>query len=257
MKVDLAGFQANGFIRLPVLSQQLVDAGIAWVWEQLGEQGVSHSDCSTWQDNVMRLQARDVDVFDALATAPDLASVLDALVGSGRWEPIANRTAIVRFPSPHAPPDTGWHIEGNWHNGNEFATNLWSRGRALFVMCLLNDTGADDAPMGMIAGSHLLVPSALKPFGEDGRGGNEIVKDLDPSVLCRRATYATGSAGDAYLCHPFLLHTATWPHTGVEPRVGVVLKVEMAGSFDLDGSDASPVAQSIMAGLTAIPGSGG
>ena len=25
-------------------------------------------------------------------------------------------------------------------------------------------------------------------------------------------------AGDVYLCHPFLVHAATWPHTGTTPR---------------------------------------
>ncbi len=28
----------------------------------------------------------------------------------------------------------------------------------------------------------------------------------------------TGAAGDAYLCHPFLVHSATWPHRGTTPR---------------------------------------
>ena len=28
----------------------------------------------------------------------------------------------------------------------------------------------------------------------------------------------TGRAGDVFLCHPFLLHRATWPHRGHRPR---------------------------------------
>ncbi len=34
-----------------------------------------------------------------------------------------------------------------------------------------------------------------------------------PTVL------ATGHAGDVYLCHPFLVHAASWPHRGTRPRV--------------------------------------
>jgi hypothetical protein len=29
---------------------------------------------------------------------------------------------------------------------------------------------------------------------------------------------ATGEAGDVYLCHPFLVHAATWPNRGTTPR---------------------------------------
>ena len=39
-----------------------------------------------------------------------------------------------------------------------------------------------------------------------------------PSVLCRTVVHATGRAGDVFLCHPFIVHTATWPHRGtLEP----------------------------------------
>ena len=34
----------------------------------------------------------------------------------------------------------------------------------------------------------------------------------------RPVVTATGAAGDAYVCHPFLLHAASWPHRGRAPR---------------------------------------
>ena len=34
------------------------------------------------------------------------------------------------------------------------------------------------------------------------------------------ADLAVGDAGDVYLCHPFLVHAASYPHTGVVPRKG-------------------------------------
>jgi hypothetical protein len=33
------------------------------------------------------------------------------------------------------------------------------------------------------------------------------------------AAYATGRAGDVFLCHPFIVPTATWPHRGTGPRM--------------------------------------
>jgi hypothetical protein len=35
----------------------------------------------------------------------------------------------------------------------------------------------------------------------------------------RPVSLVTGRAGDVFLCHPFLVHTASWPHTGPHPRI--------------------------------------
>lgn len=61
--------------------------------------------------------------------------------------------------------------------------------------------------------------------------------------------HATGRAGDAFLCHPFIVHTATWPHTGTVPRMIAQPSVYVHDGFAIDGSDPSPVAQAIVRGL--------
>jgi len=60
---------------------------------------------------------------------------------------------------------------------------------------------------------------------------------------------ATGRAGDAFLCHPFMVHTATWPHRGTGPRMIAQPAVHIRDGLALDGTDPSPVAKAIMAGL--------
>jgi len=70
-----------------------------------------------------------------------------------------------------------------------------------------------------------------------------------PSALCLPVAHATGSAGDVFLCHPFLVHTATWPHRGTAPRMIAQPAVHVAAGFAVDGSDPSPVARAIVAGL--------
>ena len=60
-----------------------------------------------------------------------------------------------------------------------------------------------------------------------------------------------GRAGDVYLCHPFIVHTATWPHRGTVPRMMAQPAIEAADGFTLDGSDPSPVAQAMVTGLAA------
>ena len=71
------------------------------------------------------------------------------------------------------------------------------------------------------------------------------------SVLCRPAAHATGRAGDVFLCHPFIVHTATWPHRGTTPRMMAQPAVHVGPGFAVDGSDPSPVARAIVAGLAA------
>jgi hypothetical protein len=52
-----------------------------------------------------------------------------------------------------------------------------------------------------------------------------------------------------FLCHPFIVHTATWPHQGTTPRLMAQPGVEVPDGFALDGSDPSPVARAIVKGL--------
>ena len=81
--------------------------------------------------------------------------------------------------------------------------------------------------------------------------GGDVPAVLTRSVLCRRAAEATGRAGDVFLCHPFIVHTATWPHRGTVPRMMAQPGVKVPGGFPLDGSDTSPVARAIVRGLAA------
>jgi len=43
--------------------------------------------------------------------------------------------------------------------------------------------------------------------------GDRVVSHL-PQLHDRPLAWATGHAGDVYLCHPFIVHAATWPHRG-------------------------------------------
>jgi hypothetical protein len=58
-----------------------------------------------------------------------------------------------------------------------------------------------------------------------------------------------GRAGDVLLCHPFLVHTATWPHRASTPRMIAQPAVHVPDGFAPDGSAPSPVARAIVAGL--------
>jgi len=86
-----------------------------------------------------------------------------------------------------------------------------------------------------------------EPFGHNGVLGSTVpLPDLSESVA-----YATGTAGDVYLCHPFLVHAASWPHTGPSPRVIAVPPIALDGALRLDAPphQLSPVARAISESL--------
>ncbi|MGH9271495.1 MAG: phytanoyl-CoA dioxygenase, partial [Ilumatobacteraceae bacterium] len=54
-------------------------------------------------------------------------------------------------------------------------------------------------------------------FGEAGLPFSSVRVDV-PEINALPVDLATGEAGDVYLCHPFLVHAASFPHRGAQPR---------------------------------------
>jgi len=250
--VDVDAFMRDGYVAVRgAFSEGTAAACRDVIWDCLGERGISRTDRATWVVPLVRIDCPEGEPFTAAATSRALLGAYDVLIGAGRWTPRTGvgGTVPVRFPSEDNPGEVGYHIEGNWWGGTEYWTNVRSRGRGLLALFLFSDTGPDDAPTRLIAGSHLFVPPVLAPAGDRGMAGGEVPTRLAPSVLCRRAADATGRAGDVYVCHPFIVHTATWPHRGTAPRIMAQPGIEVPDGFALDGSDSSPVARVIVSGL--------
>lgn len=58
------------------------------------------------------------------------------------------------------------------------------------------------------------------------------------------------AAGDVYLCHPFLVHRASWPHRGRTARIIAQPSVWLKAPYALiDPPAAFPVEQAILRGL--------
>jgi hypothetical protein len=250
--VDIDAFVRDGYVAVrDAFDERTARTCRDMIWASLGAQGISWADRSTWTRPLVRIACPDGEPFAAAAASPALTAAYDELIGAGRWTPRAGvgGTVPVRFPSEEYPGEVGYHIEGNWWGGEEYWTNVRSRGRGLLALFLFSDVGADDAPTRLIAGSHLFIPPILAAAGESGMPGGDVAARLRPSVLCRRAAAATGRAGDVYLCHPFIVHTATWPHRGSTPRMMAQPGIEVPDGFVLSGSDPSPVARAIASGL--------
>lgn len=183
--------------------------------------------------------------FAAAPNSPSLQRAYDLLVGAGRWEPrYSLGTFPLRFPHEEEPEDAGWHIEGSYLPEGEswYFTNLRSQGRALLMLFLFSEVGEEDAPTRIRVGSHLDVPKVLEKYGEDGASGLTLAPDLVAASDHRPLALATGSPGDVFLCHPFLVHAAQ-PHHGVRPRFMAQPPLLPAAPYELERADGaySPV----------------
>jgi hypothetical protein len=250
--VDTEAFVRDGYVVVRgAFGEDTARACREMIWDVLAERGIDPDDRATWAPPLIRINCPDGEPFAAAGTSPRLHAAYGELIGAGRWVPRAGvgGTVPVRFPSEAYPGEIGYHIEGSYWGGTQWWANVRSRDRGLLALFLFSDVGPDDAPTRLIAGSHLFVPPVLAPAGEAGMPGGDVAAGLQPSVLCRRAAEATGRAGDVYLCHPFIVHTATWPHRGSTARMVAQPAVAVPGGFALDGSDPSPVARAIVRGL--------
>jgi hypothetical protein len=188
---------------------------------ELRARGVDSSEPATWKDPVVRFLCPEGPAFAAAGTSPALHEAYDVLLGAGRWVPRhgVGGTLPIRFPSARDPGDAGWHVDGSYDVDGRWWLNVTSHGRGLLALFLFTDVGDNDAPTELIVGSHIDVPRVLQPFGERGVYFGDVAGRLPASTFERPRAFATGQAGDVFLCHPFLVHRATWPHRGSRPRV--------------------------------------
>jgi hypothetical protein len=253
MAVSTSDFIANGFVVIRnAVAPAIVAACMEPIEEQLEARGVNPRDPSTWVAPVVRIPCPEGPAFTAAGTAPALHAVYDALLGPGRW---IRRQGVggsipVRFPSLRDPGDAGWHIDGSYEVDGQWWVNVHSRHRGLLALFLFTDVGPEDAPTELLVGSHLDVPRLLAPFGERGLFFGEVVGHLPASTFQRPSAHATGRAGDVYICHPFLVHRATWPHRGTGPRVLAQPEIAHREPFALrDGDAVCEVERAILCGL--------
>ncbi|MCW5747428.1 MAG: phytanoyl-CoA dioxygenase family protein [Alphaproteobacteria bacterium] len=242
-------FIRDGFVRLEAAFPRALAAQCRrLLWAQTG---LDPRAPATWRQPVIRLPGSDAAALVRAANTRRLHGAFDQLVGVGRWRPRPTMgTFPIRFPSTVDPGDAGWHIDGSYALDGTYYANLWSHERALLMLFLFSDVGPDDAPTRIRVGSHLDVPRVLAIAGDRGMPFGHVVSLL-PHVHRRRLTLATGRAGDVYLCHPFLVHAASWPHRGSAPRFIAQPPLAPVEALRLHRADGaySPVETAVRIGL--------
>ena len=253
---EIERFVADGFVVLRgAVPRRTVDECWAEIATDLRRRGVDPDRRDSWTSPVVRLNCPYTTPFAAAGTQPGLWEAYDQLLGEGTWRQHAGvgGTVPVRFPVPGDPGDAGWHVDGSFAMDAMYGLNVHSRDRGLLCLFLLTDVGPDDAPTELKVGSHLDLPAVLEPFGEAGADFMTVAQALSPSTFTRRSAFATGAAGDVYVCHPFLVHRATWPHRGDRPRAiaqpGVATKQPFTLDRSTDADSVAPVERAILQAL--------
>jgi len=251
---EIDRFMDEGFVRVrAAFDRNLAEA----VRDVAAEQLRIDLGCpSTWTSPVVRGMVTGEPLRRA-AASPALNEAIGQLLHGEDWAPRQDLGAfVVRFPSNADPGDAGWHIDSSFQPpGDErWFVNYRSKHRGLLLLCLVSDVAEDDAPTRILVGSHRKMPDLLRPAGEAGLPGafagqrSQIPLPDTAGVV----ELAVGDAGDVFVCHPFLVHAASWPHRGATPRFVTQPPIGVSDSLNLDRprSQLSPVASAIRRALS-------
>ncbi|WP_433301459.1 phytanoyl-CoA dioxygenase family protein [Actinoplanes sp. CA-030573] len=208
----------DGFLKFeqavpPAIAAECADL----LWREIDAEP---DDPATWKQPVYWVAGLAQEPFVRAANVPVLLDAFDALVGPGRWAPRDSIGAFpLRFPHAEEPDDAGWHIESSYQlpGHDEWRVNVHSTGRALLMLFLFTDVDERNAPTRIRVGSHMDVPPILAKYGSEGVFMPDVCPEIAAASAHRPLAYATGHAGDVFLCHPFLVHAAQ-PHHGDRPR---------------------------------------
>jgi hypothetical protein len=244
-------FVEDGFLELrSAVPASIVDECQHEIADALFAEGVDVDVPTTWKP-VVRVDCPRTPAFETAGRQPVLTDAYDALLSAETWwKPRGvGGTIPVRFPSESDPGDAGWHVDGSYEGDGGYWVNVASKARALLCLFLFSDVGPDDAPTELKIGSHLDIPAILEPFGEAGMNSTALSVTLPRRTLERPSAFATGRAGDVFVCHPFLVHRATWPHRGTGARMIAQPGIMHDEPFVFDGVNPSPVENAIRSGL--------
>ena len=256
---QIAGFVRDGYVAVRgAFNADVAAAARDVLWDEISASGIDRDDPSTWTSPVIRLGEHGEEPFRAAAESPAIREAADQLAGAGKWAPrVSLGTFPVRFPSTDLPGDDGWHIDASFPGDDptdyfRWKINVRSKARALLMLFLFSDVGDDDAPTRLRVGSHRRMAAALQPYGEDGVSVDVFSAHYAATADLPEAT-ATGSAGDVYLCHPFLVHAAQplLPGPGRAPRF-IAQPPLLGAPATLEGpvDELTPIARAIVEGCS-------
>jgi len=216
---DLAAVHTRGFATIEhAVDDDVVREMRDRLWALLGEQGIAEADATSWpRGPVANLRAVRRD--DRRPTdAPAVRAAVENLFGAVEWKrPTSWGQALVAFPEPGpwSVPRSGWHCDYPfWFAPDE----IWG----VVVFLFLDDVESHGGATLAIERSPELVRRHLAGRADLGTAKpTAVLEELwaEHDVLATHAVVElTGRAGDAIVCHPWLLHLAS-ANTSDRPRL--------------------------------------
>ena len=227
--------------------------------------GYDPADPRTWAEE--KIHFNRVNNVDLTTFAPGVAAAINQLLGG---HAIANDPLcwgdglIVNYrlgaEAPWIPPGPDAH---DWHKDGDFFLHfLDSPEQALLTVVLWDDVVERGGPTYIAADSIAHVarflaahPGGVCPAeGDPERDGlpSDIARYDFPSIIreCRDFRQVTGRAGDVYLMHPFMLHTAS-QNVLKQPRFVSNPAVSLRDPMNFHRPDGaySPVEQAVLHAL--------
>jgi hypothetical protein len=253
---EISRFVADGYVAVRgAVPAEVTRACQDVIWSELAQRGVVPDDRSTWTAPVVRIPCPEGGPFVEAGTARPLQEACDQLLGPDRWwrRPGVGGSIPVRFPSGEDPGDVGWHLDGGFEADGGRRVNIRSRGAALLALFLFSDVDERSAPTRLRPGSHLSTARILAPAGEAGLEWAEAARRAAEASAHRPVVLATGQAGDVFLCHEFMVHAASWPHRGDNPRMMAQPSIVLLSEYPLPAlpaPSATPAEQAILRALS-------
>ena len=233
---QLAGFDADGVVHLPgVLSADQYTAMQERVWRLLARNGVDRHDRSTWQrERSSHLQAtRRGDPQPA--ESPPVRAALDGVFGAGNWrDPSSWGQVLVTFPSEQTwtVPSAMWHLDHSYAYPRKpifgvnlflFITDVEPRGGGTLVVRssprliarFVEATGdVRTQRQGTLRRRFDRSHAWLRELTSSSEPGADRIErfmaaDANVDGIPARVVELTGRAGDAVLCHPWIVHASS------------------------------------------------
>ena len=244
---DVACFEQHGYVYLPNAFARADALAIQeTIWSQMREQGIEHSDRSTWPTGAWN-GVKDHPSLERGIAAPRLCGAIHQLLGSDTWR-VPDRWGgfLISFPTA-ATHD--WELtRQGWHWDDTLMNHFGQRTTGLFIFTLYSDVQAHAGGTLVVPGSHRLIEQFFhrlspaeqnlkqKPLkqrfaqsqpwfaeltGITDESSDRIQRFMEETSevdgVPVKVIEITGEAGDAYLCHPAIYHAAS-PNHGEVPR---------------------------------------
>jgi hypothetical protein len=246
---DIESFVERGFctLRGAFTSQQAAGA-VDCLWRRIEQKTlIRRSDPSTWPVSYdIEEQLPNPQILACFSDY--LAAAVDQLVGPDRWWgerrwgfwPVNFRYGL---DMPYDYPTSGWHVDGNW-----FRHTLDCPKQGLLVIGVFTDIQPRWGGTVLAGGSHKLTARVLAKHPE-GISHTDLFREVLSEPL-GNFVEITGSAGDVFLCHPFMFHSRGYKHDG-PPRIisNTEAGLRQPMNFDRSNGDYSPLEHSVIQAL--------